>query len=752
MFKASEKKQIIQNLTEVLKSSPDASPTMIEVFCPGRFKELAEKFGVRCQASFDLSGGWDWRVKEHRKRAEEIIALADPDLLVMSPPCGPLSRLQECTPMHKRVDPQQFQREVVEAKVMVGWCARLARERAMRGKSFVLESSHTSEAWTLVSMQRLMRECPGKRLSVPACAVGLVDPESKKPFGKKWGFYTNLETIALTSEKLVCSGDHEHQTVEGRSGGMLRSVRTQAYPTRLLKTILGGLACHDHYEACCYPVSQETLQPPVALKGEGLQRVRAAIKKMHVNLGHASVEDMTRILRHHGAQAPVLELVKAFSCDVCDARKAPKAVKDSSVPRDLAPLRYIGLDVKWLPTWKKDYNIKALNVVCRASGFQQMYPFRETENSELLVRLFRNWTRAFGRPRYCKFDASRCNLGQPFLDMLERDGTTALDVPGEAHEQMGDVEVQGRHFCTMLVKVIDDMQPEDYNQWLECVDVTTEAKNMLMRRGGYSANQMVFGRDPEVPGDDLLGSNPNPISNGAIVEDAIAEFSHRARMSARKAVLEALDHRAARIALNSRPRPLREFRPGDEVAVWRRGRGIKKSMARWRGPGIVAGETGGNYWVSMPGSFVKCAPEQLRLRTTEEREADRFLVRDLRAAATQLFPEVGPSNKTQKSFMDITKDDYPPGELFVHQPSNIPDCRPEVAVEGPIPMAGADSQPSQSRRESTVPETISSEMPSLPESDSRQRQISQMSEHERHVGGINTTSRPLGWISKTPDR
>lgn len=99
-----------------------------------------------------------------------------------------------------------------------------------------------------------------------------------------------------------------------------------------------------------------------------------------------------------------------------------------------------------------------------------------------------------------KFDASRCNLGQSFLDALERDGPyTLLDVPGEAHEQMGDVEVQGRHFAQMLTKVMDQLQPDDYPQWLSCVDCTTEAKNQLMRRGGYSPNQLVFGRDPEIP-------------------------------------------------------------------------------------------------------------------------------------------------------------------------------------------------------------------------------------------------------------
>ena len=278
-----------------------------------------------------------------------------------------------------------------------------------------------------------------------------------------------------------------------------------------------------------------------------------------------------------------------------------------------------------------------------------------------------------------KFDAGRCNLGQSFLDVLERDRTTALDVPGEAHEQMGDVESQGRHFEETLQRVLDEMSPENFNEWIECVDVTCEARNSLLRRAGYSPYQLVFGREPEFPGDDLVGEQPDPISNSAILEDAVAEYQHRARSVARQEVLKQLDHRAARIALNARPRPQREFRVGDEVAVWRRGKGIKKTTARWRGPGIVAGHASGNVWVSMPGSFIKCTPEQLRLRTTEEREADRFLVRDLRSAAANLFPEVGMVNKHQKCFYDITDQDVPPGDLLNLQPAQVPDCRESEA-------------------------------------------------------------------------
>ena len=195
-------------------------------------------------------------------------------------------------------------------------------------------------------------------------------------------------------------------------------------------------------------------------------------------------------------------------------------------------------------------------------------------------------------------------------------------------------------------------------------------------------------------------------------------FPLGARQKARESVLQSLDHRAARIALNTRPRPKREFRPGDEVAVWRRGRGIKKSMARWRGPGIVAGEAGGNYWVSMPGSFVKCSPKQLRLRTTSEREADRFLVRDIRAAAAQLFPEVGHTKATQKNFIDITKDDFPPGDLFpdsgMQNAAGEGTERPEV----PEPPEVPNPPPSQ---KSSEPMTISSSLTG---------QLNQMSEEE----------------------
>lgn len=133
----------------------------------------------------------------------------------------------------------------------------------------------------------------------------------------------------------------------------MRSIRSQIYPPRLVKAILGSFAMHESAEHWCHAVSQTSIQDqPKEIRGEARRKVERALMKMHVNLGHASKADMERILRHHHAQESVLELARSFERGICQARVAPKAVKDSAPPRDMAPLRYVGLDVKWLPSWK----------------------------------------------------------------------------------------------------------------------------------------------------------------------------------------------------------------------------------------------------------------------------------------------------------------------------------------------------------------------------------------------------------------
>ena len=134
---------------------------------------------------------------------------------------------------------------------------------------------------------------------------------------------------------------------------------------------------------------------------------------------------------------------------------------------------------------------------------------------------------------------------------LEADGTQLLDVPGEAREQVGRVEVHGRYFEDMSARVLAQIRPSARAEWLECIQQTMEAKNSLTRRCGYSPFQINIGRDPELPGD-LLQDLPNVISSSSILHDDVAAHTARIRSNASLAVMQFNDNLATRRALDQR--------------------------------------------------------------------------------------------------------------------------------------------------------------------------------------------------------
>ena len=100
---------------------------------------------------------------------------------------------------------------------------------------------------------------------------------------------------------------------------------------------------------------------------------------------------------------------------------------------------------------------------------------------------------AYGRPCWLKVDSSRANLGETLRRALAADGTQVLDVLGQAHEQVGRVEVHGRYFEDMLARVLAQIRPSSRAEWLECIHQTMDAQNSFAKRCGYSPFQIAIG-------------------------------------------------------------------------------------------------------------------------------------------------------------------------------------------------------------------------------------------------------------------
>ena len=135
------------------------------------------------------------------------------------------------------------------------------------------------------------------------------------------------------------------------------------------------------------------------------------------------------------------------------------------------------------------------------------------------------------------------------------------------------------------------------------------------------AHQFVFGKNPHIPSnllDEPLHVVPGTIS---LTADAI-ESVQSIRATARHAVLDLQDDRSLPRALNARPRVSRDFRPGDLVAYWRSQKWVKgehHQEGRWYGVAIVLGTVGRNLVLAHRKQILRCAPEQIRFATSEER-------------------------------------------------------------------------------------------------------------------------------------
>ena len=115
---------------------------------------------------------------------------------------------------------------------------------------------------------------------------------------------------------------------------------------------------------------------------ENEQHLKASLRKLHANLGHPSNNHLVRILKHGGASDAAIKAAREFSCDLCRANTKPKISLPAQVHRVSDFNALVGLDIKYLPGWKVNQRVPALNIVDYASSFQLMVPLPAQETSD----------------------------------------------------------------------------------------------------------------------------------------------------------------------------------------------------------------------------------------------------------------------------------------------------------------------------------------------------------------------------------
>eukprot|EP00435_Cladocopium_sp_Y103_P067113 s299_g29.t1 len=291
----------------------------------------------------------------------------------------------------------EYLRRKAQSRVFIRFCCELFAQQVKLGRRALFEHPTPSQMWQYPEVQTLCRRFFVTKLHM--CQYGMQLPESLNLIKKSTKLLVSDEDMVSLGQLCPGASDSLHATHDVIAGSHkgIGSVSTFAsrYPPKFVQAVLDLVPRFRDQEVLsvvCDDVTEEQWKEihevcAASLESTNEAEILQTLSKLHRNLGHPPNADMIRLLRHAHASELALKLAKDFSCSFCQSRVKPGAPLPANVDRVVEFNKRIGIDVKHLRGWRTGQKVKALNVVCQASGFQKMIPFFEVETSQVLRRL-----------------------------------------------------------------------------------------------------------------------------------------------------------------------------------------------------------------------------------------------------------------------------------------------------------------------------------------------------------------------------
>ena len=164
-------------------------------------------------------------------------------LLGLSPPCTIFSDLQRLFNSHK-VAKSVFDKRFAQGVVFVDHAMACCEAQINNGRFFFFEHPGRATSWQLASVGRV-RKMPGvQEVCFHQCAVGLKSKVHGVPMRKYTRLLTNSKYVVQLFKDRRCDGQHAHQPIHGREGGMLRSTFAQQYPKEMVDLLVQAARMH----------------------------------------------------------------------------------------------------------------------------------------------------------------------------------------------------------------------------------------------------------------------------------------------------------------------------------------------------------------------------------------------------------------------------------------------------------------------------------------------------------------------------
>ena len=324
-----------------------------------------------------------------------------------------------------------------------------------------------------------------------------------------------------------------------------------------------------------------------------VEKQRIALK-LHKQFAHANCEKIINLLKDAGNNDTVLfKCVREVgeTCEICMKHKPKKShsVVGFSLAKDFNEV--VSMDLKFIE------GVPCLHLVDNATRLSSGAVLRSKHPKEVVEKLFMHWITIFGCPQRILSDNGREFNNAMMRELGDKVNTEVTSTAASSPWSNGLNEKHNAIIGAMATKVLAECKCSIS----VALAWSISAKNALENVFGFSPNQLVFGRNPNLP--TVMNSNL-PALEGVSSSQLIADHLN-AMHAARKAfvVLEASEK--LRRALKSRTRnasSVVEYETGMKVYY------KLETADVWHGPAEVIGKACKQVYVKHGGVYYRVNP------------------------------------------------------------------------------------------------------------------------------------------------
>ena len=617
-----------------------------------------QMFGPGSAQRISKWNGGDIETKAGVEYVKSIVSDRRPELLWMSPECGPFSPMQH---LNMRDDRQRtaLTEKRQKAKKQYEAVCEIGRHAHSIGVPFVIELSERCEGWKLPMFTSLQQDLQCSAGVCKGCQVGLRN-SNQELMGKGWRLMGTCKGL-VQHMTLKCQGNHQHGSCEGSKNCQLSAFYTPQFAKRVMESLQRVNMCQNvvrelqggvsfdvelnnvnHSDAgSCQHRDHEHDHHVFTISPERRSAIMQSLRRIHAATGHCSNEYLVRALKKRNADQDTVELAKQFRCPSCEEQKGPN-------PRNMANLEDI--PPKWSRvqidggTWNHPETKEPFHFllgVDEGSRFRMGMILKSGKKISLsgedMITFFEErWKPIFGKPAVIRMDPAGGFRSEAVNQHFAEQKVLIEHIPGESHWQIPVVEKAIQTTKNMMSKLSLEF-PE-----MSCREIFLKsiwAQNIRDQYMGFSPLQHAMGRNP----DDYEHIHTEGLKDFPIITEKglSAEFGNdqKSMQAAEECFLKEQYNQKLLRAQRSGSRKLAVFKPGDLVFYWRKQIGAHGAETKGQpfktgaflGPArVLATETrlddtgqrrpGSSVWIFRGSNLFKASPQQLR-HASEREEA-----------------------------------------------------------------------------------------------------------------------------------